>query len=212
MNNSNKTTRELAIEYWGKIDTNKQRELTKKYYPDKTKEMGFNRAYLWLELSDRDKIYLSEHPQTEINVPEWCKQPDICGKSLSGKCICPKPEVDEDKDIEKLEQQLWDEPTGAPTSKPEVDVEDAYKNMPNWKRDYYKNWREWAEKCFDAGKKEMAEENKSLREANERMKEALEDMIWWFDNGEGESQRQGRKRYSQLIESVRAALQANPNK
>ena len=24
-------------------------------------------------------------------LPEWCKQPESCGKSLTGRCICPKP-------------------------------------------------------------------------------------------------------------------------
>jgi len=31
-----------------------------------------------------------EDKQTEL--PEWCKQPESCGNSLSKKCICPKPE------------------------------------------------------------------------------------------------------------------------
>jgi len=46
---------------------------------------------------------------------------------------------------------------------------DMYKNMPAWRRENYRTWREWAERCFDAGKKEMEEENKSLREALKRI-------------------------------------------
>lgn len=87
-----------------------------------------------------------------------------------------------------------------PSEKEEVDLleVDAYKNMPNWNKYLHKNWREWAEKCFDAGKSETKKENEILRQElevwaddfiklkkeNERIKEALQwiEMKSWHKN------------------------------
>ena len=38
MNNDNKTTRELAIEWWGGLTENTKRELAKKHFPGDIKE------------------------------------------------------------------------------------------------------------------------------------------------------------------------------
>jgi len=79
MNNSNKTTRELAIEWWRGLTIQRQTFMAAQYNPEWEFEMVSSSS------GTIERIYLSEHPQTEQ----------------------PKPEVDEDKYVNKLEREIF---------------------------------------------------------------------------------------------------------
>lgn len=49
-----KSTRELAMEYWGKLGVIRANELRSKYFPD----------YMLIDNEQIETIYLSEHPST----------------------------------------------------------------------------------------------------------------------------------------------------
>lgn len=190
MNNSNKTTRELAIDaldWWNGLGLIDVMKLEDKY--------SINRNSL--TRSQITTLYLSEHPETE------------------------------DKEIDKLEQQLWDEPTGAPTSTPLVDVEEGIYKL-DWDNDTGHNdesYHEWYNLINPLGETVakipdqreaniicntlnsyslVRKENKLLRESNERMKEALHKMYTCFGHEEN---------YDNdsilILEEAKAALQGN---
>ncbi len=66
------------------------------HIPVEEKHLGLFNIHRWLNLSKEDlEIIL---PKKKL--PDYCKQPEVCGKSLSGKCICPRPSAKEFKEFD----------------------------------------------------------------------------------------------------------------
>jgi hypothetical protein len=56
----NTTIITLAANWWNKLSINKRCESTKKYYPKKVENLGFNRAYLDLRMGHIENIFYNE--------------------------------------------------------------------------------------------------------------------------------------------------------
>ena len=108
--NEDKSTREQALAWWNGITYGKKQHLI-------IENLGHEKALsrltgreieeIWRKENKIDEdleIWYNVHKPNQKQLPKWCKQPESCGNSLSGKCICPKPNA---KTFKEFDESLF---------------------------------------------------------------------------------------------------------